>query len=33
MLGQFVLNLFIAALWFVLKDDPNANSPILSLAF
>ncbi len=25
MLGQFVLNLFIAALWFLLKDDPNAN--------
>ncbi|WP_431028695.1 Na+/H+ antiporter subunit E [Lysinibacillus sp. LZ02] len=25
MLGQFILNLFIAALWFLLKDDPNAN--------
>lgn len=24
MLGQFILNLFIAALWFLLKDDPNA---------
>lgn len=25
MLGQFILNLFIATLWFLLKDDPNAN--------
>lgn len=25
MLGQFILNLFIAALWFLLKDDPNAS--------
>lgn len=25
MLRQFVLNLFIAALWFLLKDDPQAN--------
>ncbi|KGR87214.1 Na+/H+ antiporter subunit E [Lysinibacillus odysseyi] len=25
MLGQFVLNLFIAALWFLLKDDPQAD--------
>lgn len=25
MLGQFVLNLFIAALWFLLKDDPEAD--------
>ncbi|MEO4053719.1 Na+/H+ antiporter subunit E [Solibacillus sp. CAU 1738] len=25
MFGQFILNLFIAALWFLLKDDPNAN--------
>ncbi|MFF5995756.1 Na+/H+ antiporter subunit E [Lysinibacillus sp. KU-BSD001] len=25
MLGQFILNLFIAALWFLLKDDPNAD--------
>lgn len=24
MFGQFILNLFIAALWFLLKDDPNA---------
>lgn len=24
MLGQFILNLFIAALWFLLKDDPEA---------
>ncbi|MER1986502.1 MAG: Na+/H+ antiporter subunit E [Solibacillus sp.] len=23
MFGQFILNLFIAALWFLLKDDPN----------
>lgn len=25
MLGQFVINIFIAALWFLLKDDPNAD--------
>ncbi|MEK4423700.1 Na+/H+ antiporter subunit E [Solibacillus sp. FSL K6-1523] len=25
MFGQFILNLFIAALWFLLKDDPNAS--------
>ncbi|MGN7479169.1 Na+/H+ antiporter subunit E [Solibacillus silvestris] len=25
MLGQFIINLFIAALWFLLKDDPNAD--------
>lgn len=25
MFGQFLLNLFIAVLWFLLKDDPNAN--------
>lgn len=25
MLGQFILNIFIAALWFLLKDDPNAD--------
>ncbi|MEK4227981.1 Na+/H+ antiporter subunit E [Solibacillus sp. FSL H8-0538] len=24
MFGQFILNLFIAALWFLLKDDPEA---------
>ena len=24
MLGQFILNLFIAALWFLLKDEPEA---------
>lgn len=25
MFGQFILNLFIATLWFLLKDDPNAS--------
>lgn len=25
MLGQFIINLFIAALWFLLADDPNAD--------
>lgn len=25
MLGQFILNLFIASLWFLLKDDPTNN--------
>ena len=25
MLGQFVINIFIAALWFLLADDPNAD--------
>lgn len=25
MLGQFIINLFIASLWFLLKDDPNAD--------
>lgn len=25
MLGQFIINLFIAALWFLLTDDPNAD--------
>ncbi|MCM3723841.1 MULTISPECIES: Na+/H+ antiporter subunit E [Solibacillus] len=25
MLGQFIINLFIAALWFLLKDDPTAD--------
>ena len=25
MLGQFILNLFIAALWFLLRDDPTNN--------
>ena len=24
MLGQFILNLFIAALWLLLKDEPTA---------
>ena len=25
MLGQFIINLFIATLWFLLNDDPTAN--------
>ncbi|MER1958739.1 MAG: Na+/H+ antiporter subunit E [Solibacillus sp.] len=25
MLGQFIINIFIAALWFLLADDPNAD--------
>ena len=25
MLGQFIINLFIATLWFLLKDDPTAD--------
>ncbi|KYG89271.1 Na+/H+ antiporter subunit E [Metasolibacillus sp. FSL H7-0170] len=33
MFGQFILNLFIAALWFLLKDDPNAGFPTFVAGF
>ena len=33
MFGQFILNLFIAALWFLLNDDPNASFSIFVSGF
>ena len=33
MFGQFILNLFIATLWFLLKDDPTAGFPTFVAGF